>query len=445
MDRDAFVVVIGSGTAGTACARRLAESGLRVAVVENDRVGGTCLWHGCMPKKALYHAAETYLGAGNAEEFGISCGGRSLDWESVLAWKWHTQETYAGDPAEGLAKRGIELVRGTARFEAPRKVRVDDRLLEPTDVVIACGSAPTIPPIPGAETADTSENALHYPRPPQSLAIVGAGYIAFEFAAIYAAFGARVTMLARGERLLEGYDSEVVAVARRRLEGMGVEFRLGAPTAALACTDGTARVTLDGGGTLDVERVLLATGRHPRVDELDPPAAGLALDERGHLVMDPLGRTSDPHVWVAGDARGGAMHTPLAKAEGLHVALAMLGEVTTPLDTAGLSTAVFTFPQLAMVGATEAQAQASGVPHLVHRQPIGATGAAVISDERDGLVKLIAGEDGRVLGAHVAGPEAADLVYPYALAVRAGLTLEEIRETPGIHPAYAQAVEWAAW
>lgn len=445
MDSGAFVLVIGSGAAGTACARHLAEAGVRVAVVENDKLGGTCLWRGCMPKKALYHAAETYLAAADADEFGVACERHSFDWESVLAWKWHAQETYAGDQARMFAEHGIEVVLGTARFEAPLKVRVDGRLIEPTDIVLACGSAPTIPPIPGAECADTSVEALHYTAVPSSLVIVGGGYIAFEFAGIYAAFGTRVTVLVRGERLLDGSDPEIVAIARKRLEGMGVRFRLGTRVGALECADEGARVDLEGGETLEAERVLLATGRHSRVVELDPRAGGLAIDDGGRLVLDPLGRTSDPHVWAAGDARGGEMHTPLANAEGRHVAEAMLGEVSEPLDTRALSTAVFAFPQLAQVGMTEAQAQAAGMAHVVHRQPFGAIGAAVITDERDGLVKVVSAEDGRILGAQIAAPEAADLIYAFALAVRGGLTLDDVKHAPGIHPAYAQALEWAAW
>lgn len=445
MGPDSFILVIGSGTAGTTCARRLAETGLRVAVVENDVVGGTCLWHGCMPKKALYHAARTYLDADEAEEFGVSCEGRTLDWETVLAWKWHAQETYAADPAADFTKRGIELIRGTARFEGPLRVRVGDRLLEPTDVVVACGAEPVIPPIPGVDGADTSEEALHYKRPPRSLAIVGGGYIAFEFAGIYSAFGTQVTMLVRSDTLLKGYDADLVQIARTRLEGMGVRFRLDTPTEALECGADGCRAHLGGGETLETERVLLATGRRPRIAALDPAAAGLALDERGGLVLDPLGRTSDPHVWAAGDARGGAMHTPLANAEGRHVALAMLGLVTEPLDTSGYSSAVFTFPQLAKVGVTEAEAKASGVPHIVHRQRVGDIGAAIIEDERDGLVKIVAAEDGQILGAHIAAPTASDLIYPLAIAVRDRLTLDDVCRVPGIHPAYAQAVEWAAW
>jgi dihydrolipoamide dehydrogenase len=444
MGPDSFVVVIGSGAAGTACARTLAEAGVRVAVVEEDKVGGTCLWHGCMPKKALYNSAEAYLHAGKAEEFGVECRDRAIDHETVLAWKWHAQESYAGDPAEDLTRRGIELFRGTARFEGPLKVRVDGHLLEPTHVVIASGASAVIPPIPGAETADTSEEALHYSCPPASLAIVGGGYIAFEFAGIYAAFGTKVTMLVRGS-LLAGYDPEIVAIARRRLESMGVTFRLGAHTASIHCGGDAAEVRLESGETLRADRVLLATGRRPRIAELDVAAAGLVLDERGRLVLDPLGRTSDAHVWAAGDARGGAMHTPLADAEGRHVALAMLGRVKQPLDTSTLPTAVFTFPQLAQVGVTESQARHAGVPHTVHRKSLDSVGAAIIADERDGLVKVVSAEDGTILGAQIAAPQASDLVYSYALAMRGRLRLEDVRRTPAVHPAYSQALEWAAW
>lgn len=446
MGPESFVAVIGSGAAGTACARTLADAGVRTTVVEQGKVGGTCLWQGCMPKKALYRCAQAYLAAAEAAQFGTTCEHRSLDWEQVLAWKWHAQESYAGDQEAMFASHGIEIVRGTARFEGPGRLRVDGHLLEPTDVVIASGSAPVIPPVPGAASADTSEEALHYPCPPASLAIVGGGYIAFEFAGIYAAFGTKVTMLVRGDRLLPGYDPEIVAIAVRRLAAMGVDIRLRAVTESIDCAESGSRVTLGGdGGVLEAERVVLATGRAPRIAELDPAAARLALDARGNLVLDPLGRTSDPHVWAAGDARGDGMHTPLANAEGRHVALAMLGEAVDPLDTKALPTAVFTFPQLAQAGITEGQARAAAIEHVVHRQSLDTVGAAIIEDERDGLVKVVADPGGRLIGAQIAAPTAADLIYPYAVAIQAGLRLEDLQAVPAIHPSMSQAVEWAAW
>jgi glutathione reductase (NADPH) len=446
MRPESFVVVIGSGAAGTAAARTLAAAGVRVAVVEDDKVGGTCLWHGCMPKKALHNAATAYLDAAKAEEFGVTCEGRALDWEGVLAWKWHAQETYAGDPGQDFADRGIDLVRGSAVFEAPLTLRVGDRVLEATDVVIACGSAPSIPPIPGAEACDTSEQALHYPSPPATLAIVGGGYIAMEFASIYSAFGTHVTVLARGDRFLAGTDPELFAIVMRRLQGQGVTFRTNARTTGVRSETGVMELAFDDGETLTAERVLMATGRHPRVAELLPQAAGLALDERGHLVVDAMGRTSDLHVWVAGDAAGGPMHTPVANEQGHHVAEAMLGRVDTPLDLSWMPTAVFTMPQIAQVGMTEDRAAAAGIGAHVCRGGFSGIGAAIISDDRDGLIKLVAADnDGRVLGCQIAARDASDLIYPYALAVHLKATAEDVKTTVAIHPAYTQAIEWGAW
>lgn len=446
MGPGSFVVVVGSGAAGTAAARTLAKAGVRVAVVENDKVGGTCLWHGCMPKKALYNAANAYLDAAKADEFGVSCPRCDVDWPAVLAWKWHAQETYAGDPAADFAARGIELVKGTAVFESPLTLRVGDRVLEATDVVIACGSAPTIPPIPGAEACDTSLEALHYPAPPATLAIVGGGYIAMEFAAIYSAFGTTVSVLLRGDAPLRGGDPELIRLAVIRLEAQGVTFRRQAHVAEVRGETGAMEVLFEDGPALAAERVLMATGRHPRVGELLPKAAALALDGRDRLVADDMGRTSDPHVWVAGDAAGGPMHTPVANEQGHHVAEAMLGLRSEPLDLSWMPTAVFTMPQLAQVGMSEEQAAAAGIPARVCRGTFSGIGAAIVSDDCDGLIKLlVAEEDDRVLGCRIAARDASDLIYPYALAVHKRATAADIRSTVAIHPAYTQAVEWGAW
>jgi dihydrolipoamide dehydrogenase len=442
------VVVVGSGAAGTGAARTLAAGGWSVTVIERDRVGGTCLWRGCMPKKALYNAARTRRNAERAEMFGLERS-NGFDWQEVLAWKWHAQETYAGDQEAGFADRGIALRKGDARFVAPDAVVVDGERIAFDHAVIATGSAPVMPPIDGIELADTSDDALGYPEPPRSLLVVGGGFIGVELGTVYASFGTEVTIVEGAERLLDMLDEEVSAVAVRRLERMGVKTHTSCRVGGLSGTSGAVTATYsDGSGITHAEtyeRVLMATGRAPATRGLDLAAAGVETDDRGHPVLDAFLRTSSDRIWMAGDAAGRMMQTPVANYMGRTVAGSILSGSPTVIDTSLIPTSLFTTPQIAQVGVTEAAAVADGIAVDVTRMPFDFLGAAVIEDERDGIIKLVfAQEDGRLLGAHVAGPTASDLIYSMAVAMRCGATRDTLRETVGIHPAYCEALNWAA-
>lgn len=445
------VVVLGSGAAGTAAARRLADAGWSVTVVEKDKVGGTCLWHGCMPKKALAVSAHAMREMTQAEQFGVICETPEYDWPSVLAWKWHAQETYAGDQVAGLADRGISLVRGSARFSNDNSVEVDGTVLGFDHAVIATGSEPILPDIPGIELADTSAEALGYREPPSHLLIVGGGFIGLEFAGIYASFGTRVTVVTSGERPLSVADADVVAVVLRHLGQLGVRFVTSRQVTALSGQTGAIAAELSEGNRVEppfetFDRVIMSVGRRPAVGTLAVDNAGIQVDPRGRLVVDTAGRTSNERVWAAGDAAGGMMQTPVASYEGRTVAASILGGVPLPFDTSAVPTTTFTIPHIATVGLTEAAAAAAGIAYRVASTTFEFLGAAIIEDDRDGLVKLLfAEDDGRLLGAHIAGPTASDLIYALALAVRHRHTAEDLQVVLGIHPAYSEAINWASF
>ena len=442
--------MIGSGAAGSSAARSLVASGWDVTIAENDRVGGTCLWKGCMPKKALYNSAKYRRALVRAETFGIGDGSSEFDWPSVLAWKWHAQETYAGDQEAGLADRGIRLARGAARFVSPEQVRVNEEVFEPDAVIIATGSRAFVPQIPGAELADTSEQALHYPQVPASLLIVGGGFIGLEFAGIFASFGSRVTVAIRGNRPIEALDPDTSAIAIHRLEALGVHFM---PQSRLESITGDAgslsvRITDPTGDAVDTtfERVLLATGRRPALDDLGLEAAGIETDSRGHLVLDPFQRTTNPAVWAAGDVTGGRMQTPIAGYEGRMIARSIDTGVPVELDCHAAPLTMFTTPQLAQVGLSESDATERGIAYRVSKQTFEFLGAAVIEDERDGLVKLLFDADSDVLiGAHIAAPDASDLIYALAVALKMNATAGDLRDVVGVHPAYCEAINWASF
>jgi len=450
MDNRGSVLILGGGTAGRAAGRSLASSGWDVTLVERDRVGGLCLWRGCMPKKALYHAARVYRTALEAEQFGVECGTPQYDWQGVLAWKWHAQETYAGDQPQIVRDAGITLIEGNARFVSESEVSVDGKILTAGRIIIATGSHSVMPPIPGVELTDTSDDALRFTEIPDSLLIVGGGYIGMEFAGIYASFGTSVTIVSSTDRLLPASDADTAAVAHRHLERMGVTIHLGCRVGDVAGETGALEASWTCADSLErhsgtFTRVLMATGRRPALEDLDLEVAGIDRDDHGHLVLDESLRTTNERVWAAGDAAGTMMQTPVANYEGRLVAASIeTGEPRMP-DYASVPTTVFTVPQVAQVGLTEAQAREAGISYRVGKTTFEYLGAAIVDDERDGLVKLLfAEDDGRLLGAHIAGPTASDMIHGLALALRMHATQDDIAGTLGIHPSYSEAINWAA-
>lgn len=450
MSDERHVLIIGAGTAGTRVARALAGAGWRVTVVEHGQFGGNCLWRGCVPKKALYTAAQTRLGAGEAARMGFAGGPPDVDWARLMAWKGEMQRAYAGDQEGILKGLGVELVRGEARFLSPDEVSAGGTINRPSHVLVATGSRPLMPPMPGSELADTSDDALAYPERPRTLIVVGGGYVGMELAGIYAAFGTQVTVLVRGAEVLRGFDPEAAALAQAGLEALGVTFLMRTELTAIEGSRGALQSRVVGPEgrerALAGERVLVATGRVPAIDELDLAAGGVASDERGRPRLDAsLGSTSNPRVWFAGDAAGGIQLTPVAGLEGERVAQSMLTGEPQTVDLAGMPSACFTVPQVARVGLGEAELAARGAPYQVARGGFEYVAQAIIDDRREGLVKLLAGEDGRLLGAHLAGPQAAELIHTLGLAIRAGATLDDLRDARPVHPTLSEALNWAAF
>jgi glutathione reductase (NADPH) len=402
-----------------------------------------------MPKKALYHAAAVVRGLGRAAQFGVNVSAPMVDWPAVLAWKWHSQETYAGDQDGILSSLGIELVKAPARFLGPDTLDIGGREVEAEHVIVATGAVPIPLTVPGAELSDTSEGALRFQELPKSLCIVGAGYVALEFAGIYASFGTDVTVLSRGETILAPFDRDCVAIARTALEGLGVRFVTGATLTSLAGDRGDITVSYavgDASFILRAERVLAAIGRRPAYYDLGLETAGVELDDRGRVVLDSALRSSNAKVFFVGDAASREQHTPIASVHGRSVARTILEGNSVVPDTDGTPFACFTVPELAQTGLTEEAARAAGIAFESHSTTFEYLGAAIISDTRQGLVKIIAEKDtGAIIGGHIAGERASDLIYPLALAVRSRSTLEQLQTSAAVHPAFSESVNWAAF
>lgn len=441
--------VIGGGSAGTTAAITLADAGWEVKIAEPGGLGGTCLWAGCVPKKSLFVTSMALRARERDAKCGVESESVTLNWKQALAWKRRSQTDIAGDQEAMIAERGVEHVPGAAKFLSEDEVEAAGEVYRADAIVIATGARTTLPDIPGVELADTSGSALAYRTVPSSLAIIGGGYIAMEFAAAYALLGTEVTMIVRGSRLLPTFDSELVEIAKRQLAEIGVEFMMHTQVSELTGQrgDAVAHVT-DGSGKpaeARFERVLAAIGRHPNVAQLDLDAAGVETNERGGVLIDDAQRTTNPRVWACGDAAATIQLKPSSEFAGRLVARSIITGTPHPVVYEAVPTTVFTLPELAQVGMTEEAAKKSGEPFSVHRQRLSSLPAAIIDDERDGLVKLVFSEEsGGLLGAAVAAPNASDMIYACALGVRLGANVDDFRETVGIHAAYSEALNFAA-
>jgi glutathione reductase (NADPH) len=447
MPTESDVLVIGAGTTGTHVARAAARAGMRVTVIDPaDRLGGTCLWHGCVPKKALYVASQSRLETVRAARMGFAPGPPDLDWTRLMAWRLEAQQAYAGDQEGILQDLGVEVVRDSARFVSPDTVRAGERLFTAGHVVISTGSRPVVPDIPGADLTDTSDDALHYTERPASLAIVGGGYIAMELAGIYAGFGTEVTLLVRGQDVLKGFDPEAAALAREGLQNVGVKILSGTAVETVEQRGMDLAVLLRGGRELTVTRVLMATGRRQNLGSLDLAAGDVQIGGDGRPALDRFLRSvSNPRVWVGGDAAGGIEKTPVASVEGEAIARSIVdGEPAEP-DLTAMPGACFTIPEVARVGLGEAELAARGRPYQVARGDFRSIAQAIILDRRGGLIKLLGEEDGRLAGAHLAGPHASELIYVFAVALRAGAHLTDFTTTKAVHPSVAEALNWAGY
>jgi pyruvate/2-oxoglutarate dehydrogenase complex dihydrolipoamide dehydrogenase (E3) component len=454
------VFIVGAGSSGNACARTLSTAGWQVTIAERDHVGGACLWRACVPKKALYTTSRLVREVERGEDRGVLRGDQHVDWQGALAWKWHSQETYAGDQEGALVARGIRVLKANdTNFVSPHEIESAGELFRPDHIVIATGSEPVIPQIPGIELADTSDDALRYHTLPRSLLVVGGGFVGVELGTLFASLGTEVTFVTRAPRLLDMLDAEIAAVTIARLEKMGAVVRTSSTLASLeplvapGAPESTghrtvrAHVLSDAGedSSADFERVLMAVGRMPALDGLDLAAAAIDVDGRGRLILDEHLRTTNPRVWAVGDAAGGMMQTPVANMEGHTVAASILSGQPRVVDTTMAPMTAFTTPQLAQVGLTEQAAEKAGTSVTVTRQPFEYLAAAIIEEERDGLVKLVFDErSGRLIGGAIAAPAASDLIYSVVVAMAGGLTQEQIASTVAIHPAFCEGVAWAA-
>jgi len=449
----AEVLVLGGGPGGYTAAFRAADLGRRVVLVERHaRLGGVCLNVGCIPSKALLHLAEVTSEARALAAHGVAFGAPSFDLAKIRAFKDGVVGRLAGGLAQLAKRREVEVVRGSARFEGPTRVRVEDgagsRALDFEHAIVAVGSRSVrLPGLPDDPRVLDSTSALALASLPERLLVVGGGVIGLEMASIYAALGSRVTVVELTDGLLPGVDRDLVKPLQNRIEARYEKVLLGTKLASLEARADGLHAAFEGPGGPASERydaVLVAVGRRPNADRIGAEAAGLAQDERGFLKVDGERRTSLPHVFAIGDVAGPPLLAHKAMHEG-RVAAEVIAGLPARFDAAAIPSVAYTDPEVAWTGLSETDAEREGIAVRKAVFPWSASGRALGIDRPEGLTKvLVDPESGRLLGAGLVGRNAGELVAELTLAIEMGADAEDLALTIHPHPTLSESVGLAA-
>ena len=441
MTYDFDLFVIGAGSGGVRAARFAAGYGAKVAVAESRYLGGTCVNVGCVPKKLLVYAAHAHEEFSLAGSFGWSVGTPDFDWSTLIANKNREISRLNDIYRSLLVNSGVTLLTGHARIVDAHTVEVDGQRHSARHILIATGGWPQVPDIPGKELAITSNEAFFLPKLPKRVLVVGGGYIAVEFASIFNGLGAQTTQLYRGELFLRGFDQSVRVHLRDEMLKKGVDLQFNSDIGSIARqADGSLLATLKDGRQLEADCVFYATGRRPMLDDLGLENVQVKLDNRGCVEVDEQYRSSEPSILAIGDVIGRVQLTPVALAEGMAVARQLFKpEEYRPVDYNLIPTAVFSLPNIGTVGLSEEQAKAAGHAVKVFESRFRPMKLTLGDIQEKVLMKLIVDEQSdQVLGCHMVGPEAAEIIQGIAVAIRAGATKRVFDETMGIHPSAAE-------
>ncbi len=441
MAYDFDLFVIGAGSGGVRAARFAAGYGARVAVAESRYLGGTCVNVGCVPKKLLVFGAHYAEDIGQAQGYGWTIDGATFDWKTLIANKNQEIQRLNGIYRNLLVDGGVSLFEAHARLVDAHTVEVAGQRYSAEHILVATGGWPFVPEIPGHEHAITSNEAFYLERLPRRVLVVGGGYIAVEFASIFHGCGADTKLLYRGELFLRGFDGSLRDHIKDELIKKGMDLQFKSDIARIdKLADGSLLATLEDGRTLEADCIFYATGRRPMLDGLGLAELGIELDERGFIAVDEEYRTSVPSVLAIGDVIGRVQLTPVALAEGMAVARRLFKpEEYRKVDYALIPTAVFSLPNMATVGLTEEQARERGYKVTVYESRFRPMKLTMTQSLERSLMKLVVdAQTDRVLGCHMVGPDAGEIMQGLAVALKAGATKRVFDETLGIHPTAAE-------
>jgi len=441
MAYDFDLFVIGAGSGGVRAARFAAGFGAKVAVAESRYLGGTCVNVGCVPKKLLVYGAHYAEDIGQAQGYGWTIDGATFDWKTLIANKDREIQRLNGIYRSILVDSGVTLLQAHARLVDAHTVEVEGKQYTAEHILIATGGWPHVPAIPGREHAITSNEAFYLESLPRRVLVVGGGYIAVEFASIFHGCGADTKLLYRGELFLRGFDGSLRDHLKDEMIKKGMDLQFNADIVHIdKQADGSLLATLEDGRTLEADCIFYATGRRPMLDNLGLEKAGVALDARGFIAVDDEYRTSVSSILAIGDVIGRVQLTPVALAEGMAVARRLFKpEQYRKVDYTTIPTAVFSLPNMATVGLTEEEAREQGYKVTIFESRFRPMKLTMTDSLERSLMKLVVdAETDRVLGCHMAGPDAGEIMQGLGVALKAGATKQVFDDTLGIHPTAAE-------
>lgn len=434
--------VIGGGSGGVSAARVSAAHGAKVGIAEGDKFGGTCVNRGCMPKKWYMYASQYLQEFETAKSYGWDVGVLKFDWDTLKKNTFKEVQHLNGVYATALNKSGVVIYSGFAVFKNANAVVVNGQEIAADKFIIATGGKPFIPPLEGAEHAITSDDIFHLDELPESIIIVGGGYIGVEFACIMNGLGVDTTIMYRGDEMLRGFDSDIRTHARKEFEKKGIKtVATTNPVSLKKQSDGKIQLTCNHNRDWIVDQVMFATGRAPNLEKINLGLAGVKTDERGRIIVDEWQKTSVDHIYAVGDVTNTNPNlTPVAINEGRAFADTNFGNNKRNFSDFITPTAVFSQPQIGTVGLTEEQARAQYKNIDIYRTAFGPTKYRLSETVNEELMlKLVVDADSdKVVGAHMVGPDAGEVIQIMGVALRAGATKHEFDRTVGVHPTFTE-------
>jgi len=436
-DYDLFT--IGAGSGGVRASRLASATGARVAIAEDRYLGGTCVNVGCVPKKLFVYAAHFREEIADAAGYGWKVGEPDFDWPTLVANKDREIERLGRIYERILSNAGVEIIDGRATIIDPHTVEVAGKRYTAERILVATGGTPVVPELPGSEHSFTSNEAFYLPELPKRMAIVGGGYIAIEFAGIFANLGVEVTLLYRGHLFLRGFDDDIRTFLADQLCDKSIDVRFGAPILGIKKTDDELVVDIGRDREVHVDAVMMATGRRPATAELGLQGAGVKLSERGAVIVDEHFQTSAPSIFAIGDVIDRVALTPVAISEGVAFVATHFGGTPTTISYENIPTAVFSQPPLATVGISEHAAHNLYGAVDVYTSTFTPMKNTLAGRQEKVMMKMIVHpENDRVLGIHMVGPDSPEIIQSLAVALQCGATKAQFDATMALHPSAAE-------
>lgn len=438
-DYDLFTIGIGSG--GTRASRIAANYGAKVAAAEAFRIGGTCVIRGCVPKKLMVYASHFAEDFEDARGYGWTVDGARFDWATLIANKDREIERLSQAYRKGLTNAGVQILEERAEITGPHSVRLaSGRTVTAKTILIATGGKPWLPDdLPGIEHTITSNEVFHLTEQPKRVVIAGGGYIAVEFASIFRGLGSDVTLVYRGEQILRGFDAEVRTQVRKEMESRGIRFITNAVFAGIEDLGGEKVAQLTNGQQLRSDAILMAVGRVPDTQGLGLASAGVETEDQGAIKVDHFSRTTCPSIYAVGDVTNRINLTPVAIREGHAFADTVFGGKTVTCNHQDVATAVFTTPEIGVVGQTEDGARKGGHRVDIYKTAFRPMKHTLSGRQTQTFMKLVVDADtDRVLGCHIVGPDAAEMIQCVAIAVKLKATKADFDATMAVHPTAAE-------